>query len=159
MPLVLTILGATGKMGQCVQRLALHDPDVTLIAATTHPRSSWVGKDLGDLLQSPPLNITLSSHVEQAMSLCDVAIDFSNGSATAGNLAACRAAHRAFLETLGRTKRPAKELALSLGDVDADVLYQSRRKELAEEAAQSSGGRQGRAARGVRPIAFSAPAA
>lgn len=82
MPLDISILGVTGKMGRCVLAQALQDPAMRIIAATASSHSLSIGKDVGELFIGQSLGIALSSHVEQAMSLCDVAIDFSVREAT-----------------------------------------------------------------------------
>ena len=43
------------------------------------------------------------------------------------------AAHRALAEGLGRAQRPAQERPVPVGDVDADLLHQSRRQKSAAE--------------------------
>jgi 4-hydroxy-tetrahydrodipicolinate reductase len=71
MPLALSILGGTGKMGKCVLACALQDPELHIAAATSR-----------------------TSSVKKALSLCDVAIDFSTRDATLNHLDAALFASR-----------------------------------------------------------------
>src|SRR5437763_6089899 len=61
--------------------------------------------------------------------------------------------HRALAKTVGGAEPSTEERAVSLGDVDADVLHQPRRQaSLAEEAQDTLKGER-RVARSVRPAA------
>jgi len=71
--------------------------DVRVLAGTASASSSDLGKDVGELAGLPSCGVKVSSDLQAALALCDVAIDFSNAAATAENIAACRAARKALV--------------------------------------------------------------
>jgi 4-hydroxy-tetrahydrodipicolinate reductase len=108
------IIGISGRMGHALVRAAGERSDIKISAAVASRGSASVGRDAGDLVGVGKIGVTVTDDLTKALTGCDVAIDFSNGSATAGNLAACRAAKRALL--VGTTGYAALELA---GQFDA----------------------------------------
>jgi 4-hydroxy-tetrahydrodipicolinate reductase len=91
------IIGAAGRMGQALTRVAAEFPDLRLVGAITAAGSPVLGRDLGQYAGIAPLGITLSADLASALRNADVAIDFSRPEASAANLAACRAAGTALL--------------------------------------------------------------
>jgi 4-hydroxy-tetrahydrodipicolinate reductase len=108
------IIGISGRMGHALVRAAGERSDIKITAAVASRGSAATGKDAGELADAGKIGVTVTADLAKALGDCDVAIDFSNGSATAGNLAACRAARRPLL--IGATGYPAAELA---GQFDA----------------------------------------
>jgi 4-hydroxy-tetrahydrodipicolinate reductase len=103
------IIGISGRMGHALVRAAGERSDIKVTAAVASRGSVSTGRDAGELAGVGKSGVTVTDDLTRALTDCDVAIDFSNGSATAGNLAACRAARRALL--VGATGYPAAELA------------------------------------------------
>ena len=103
------IIGISGRMGHALVRAAGERSDIKISVAVASRGSRSVGQDAGELAGVGKIGVAVTDDLAKALADCDVAIDFSNGSATAGNLAACRAAHRAVL--VGTTGYPAAELA------------------------------------------------
>jgi 4-hydroxy-tetrahydrodipicolinate reductase len=96
------IIGVTGRMGRALVRAACTAPaseraDLQITAAIASPGSSSLGRDAGELAGADRLGVQVSADLAAALAQADVAIDFSQPQATAGNLAACRAAHRPVL--------------------------------------------------------------
>jgi len=103
------VIGINGRMGHALVRAASERSDIRISAALASAGSSSLGRDAGELAGVGKSGVTVTANLATALADCEVAIDFSNGSATAANLAACRAARRALL--IGTTGYPANELA------------------------------------------------
>lgn len=87
------IIGVAGRMGRAIVRAALESGEVEIAAGIASAASESLGKDVGELAGTAPLGVVVGSDL-RALGACDVVIDFSNASATAGNVAACRAARK-----------------------------------------------------------------
>jgi len=84
-------------MGQALVRAALERPDVNIAAAVASSDSQHLGRDIGDLVGAGNFGIEVTSNLSEALADADVAIDFSQPSATATNLAACVGAGKPLL--------------------------------------------------------------
>jgi len=91
------IIGVSGRMGLALVRAAAESKDISITAAVASPDSSALGKDAGELAAVGRLGVTVTSDLAAALAQADVAIDFSNASATRGNLAACLQARKPLL--------------------------------------------------------------
>ena len=91
------IIGVSGRMGLALVRAAAESKDISITAAVASPDSSALGKDAGELAAVGRLGVTVTSDLAAALAQADVAIDFSNASATRGNLAACLQACKPLL--------------------------------------------------------------
>jgi len=100
------LIGATGRMGQVLVRMAKERPSVRITGAVTHGGSVHLGRDVGELAGVGRMGVTVTADVAAALSECDCAIDFSQSPATASNLAACVAAGKPLL--IGTTGLPAE---------------------------------------------------
>lgn len=71
------VTGAVGKMGREVVRTVAAQPDMELVAAVDQVQ---LGKDIGVLVGTDPLGVTVRSDLEQALkeSKAQVMVDFSN---------------------------------------------------------------------------------
>ena len=91
----LAILGASGKMGREVEALASQDPHVTVVAKTGSSHRPC-----------PPF-----STAENALALCDVAIDFSQPLATSEHLKAALVSRKPLvIGTTGHTKERLEQI-------------------------------------------------
>ena len=114
------LVGATGRMGQAIIRVASDGGDINITAAVDSPESTLLGRDAGELAGVRPLEIPVTCDLAAALALADVVIDFSSPKATEEHLAACRKAGKPLL--LGTTghspavahlfERAAREIAL-----------------------------------------------
>jgi 4-hydroxy-tetrahydrodipicolinate reductase len=91
------IIGATGRMGQAIVRAALERPNLRISGAVASPGSAQLNRDIGELAGVGRFGLTVTSNLSAALTEADVAVDFSQASATAGNLAACVAANKPLL--------------------------------------------------------------
>ena len=91
------IIGVSGRMGLALVRAAAESKDISITAAVASPDSSALGADAGELAAVGSLGVTVTSDLAAALAQADVAIDFSNASATQSNLAACLQARKPLL--------------------------------------------------------------
>jgi len=114
------LVGATGRMGQAIIRVACDASDILISGAVAQEGSAHLGRDAGELAGVRCLDVAVTSDLAAALVQADVVIDFSNPRATEANLAACRKARKPLL--LGTTghgpalshllERAAREIAL-----------------------------------------------
>lgn len=74
--------GAAGKMGLQVAAQVIHDPELTLVAATEHPDHPDQGADLGTLARTWAVDVPVGLLSEVAFAGCDVVVDFSSPAGT-----------------------------------------------------------------------------
>jgi 4-hydroxy-tetrahydrodipicolinate reductase len=101
----IAIVGVTGRMGRAIVRAAGESSNVKVVAGVASASSKELGKDVGELAGIAACGVKVTSDLAAVLSQCDVAIDFSNASTTAANVAACRAAHKPIV--IGTTGFPA----------------------------------------------------
>jgi 4-hydroxy-tetrahydrodipicolinate reductase len=105
----LAIIGATGRMGRALIRIASEFSDLTITAAVASAGSAELGRDSGELAGVGINRAAIGSDVAAALTAADVAIDFSSAHAVRANLAAARAARKPLL--IGTTGYDSAELA------------------------------------------------
>jgi 4-hydroxy-tetrahydrodipicolinate reductase len=88
------VIGVTGRMGRAIVRAADESNDVDVVAGVASAKSSELGKDIGELAGVAPYGFSVSSDLSAALAASEVAIDFSNATATAANIGACHTARR-----------------------------------------------------------------
>jgi 4-hydroxy-tetrahydrodipicolinate reductase len=87
MPIAISIIGVTGKMGRSVLAAALKDPDFTIAGGCASQRSSFIGKDIGEIIaEKPTIGILIENNLDKIFKDGQVVIDFSDTKATLGNL-------------------------------------------------------------------------
>jgi 4-hydroxy-tetrahydrodipicolinate reductase len=86
----ITIVGASGRMGQTLIEAVLKDTDMALAAAIDQPGSAAIGRDAAVLAGLPPCGVRISDHLQLAD--CDCLIDFTRPEGTLRHLDACVAA-------------------------------------------------------------------
>jgi 4-hydroxy-tetrahydrodipicolinate reductase len=89
MSIKVAIAGSTGRMGRVLIDTVLHAPDAKLAAALEQRGNPNVGRDAGELA-GEACGIPISDDVRQALSGCDVLIDFTRPEGTLHHLAVCR---------------------------------------------------------------------
>ena len=132
------LVGATGRMGQAIIRVAADGGDIVITGAVDSAESALLGRDAGELAGVRALDVAVTSDLAGALAQADVAIDFSSPKATEAHLAACRKAHKPLL--LGTTghgpalahlfERAAREIALLVSpntSLGATVLLERHR--------------------------------
>ena len=104
------VLGVSGRMGRCLVRAIRESEDFTLTGALASPESASLGRDAGEVAQTGPVAIEVTSDRERALANAGIAIDFTLPDATADNLAA--AAARRIPIVIGTTGLDAERHAL-----------------------------------------------
>lgn len=97
----LVILGAAGRMGRTLVRLAHEAPGLEVSAALERPGSIALGSDAGQLAAAGHLGIPVTDDLDAALSRADGVIDFT---APAASVALAReAARRGLVHVIGTT--------------------------------------------------------
>jgi len=76
----IAIHGATGRMGQCLTRLASAE-GATIVGAMASRASSLLGRDAGEIAGIGPIGVEVSADVASGLLGADVVIDFSTAAA------------------------------------------------------------------------------
>lgn len=97
----IAVHGATGRMGQCVLRLAASE-GATVVGATISPHSAHEGRDAGEIAGIGVLGVALSPDTASGLLGADVVIDFSTAAAVPNLL---HAAMRAKVAVVSGTTR------------------------------------------------------
>lgn len=113
------IVGASGRMGQALLRVAGEFPQARITGAVASAGSSSLGRDAGVLAGMAPMGIEVTSDLPATLAAADVAIDFSQPYATRANIAACRAARKPLL--LGTTGFAAELTEAELDAAAAEI--------------------------------------
>jgi 4-hydroxy-tetrahydrodipicolinate reductase len=82
------VLGISGRVGRCLVRAIREAPDFVLTGALASPASSALGRDAGEVAQTGPIAVTVTSDRARALAKAEVAIDFTLPEALPDNLAA-----------------------------------------------------------------------
>lgn len=115
--LKVAIAGSAGRMGRALLEEILRAPDLRLAGALEQKAHSAVGKDAG-LLAGAPCAVAISDDVAQAISGCDVLVDFTRPEGTGANLAACRTRGvRMVIGTTGFSDAQKREIAEAARDI------------------------------------------
>jgi 4-hydroxy-tetrahydrodipicolinate reductase len=93
----IAVIGVAGRMGRAIVRAARETADLKVVAGVASAKSTELEKDVGTLAGIERNGISVTSDLRAALAQCDVAIDFSNASATSATLAACKAARKPVL--------------------------------------------------------------
>ncbi len=76
------VVGAAGRMGRMIINAISINQNTVLSAALEQAKSAYIGKNIGDLIGNPDLNVALTCDVDEFIDNSDVIIDFSTISAT-----------------------------------------------------------------------------
>ncbi|MFZ5802211.1 MAG: 4-hydroxy-tetrahydrodipicolinate reductase [Candidatus Omnitrophota bacterium] len=82
----LAMIGAAGRMGRTILRLASEDAGIRITGAIERRGHPDLGKDLGELTGGKASGIRLSDQMDRVLKNADVAIDFTHASAVESNL-------------------------------------------------------------------------
>lgn len=97
-PARLAILGASGRMGQCLVRALESRPDLRLVGALAAPGTPGLGEDVGKVVGlDRRFDVRVTAERAAALAEAQVAVDFTLPSATVGNVEACAAQGCALL--------------------------------------------------------------
>lgn len=84
----IAVLGVSGRMGRCLVRSIRQSDDLSLSGALASSGSPALGRDAGDVANTGPLGVSITSSRADALAGADVAIDFTLPAAAIGNLEA-----------------------------------------------------------------------
>ncbi|MEA2783107.1 MAG: 4-hydroxy-tetrahydrodipicolinate reductase [Rhodospirillaceae bacterium] len=76
------VVGAAGRMGRTLLRLASGTPGFRLAGGTERPEAPEIGSDLGRLAGIEPVGIVLGSDPEALFAACDAVVDFTTPAAS-----------------------------------------------------------------------------
>ena len=93
----LVIVGASGRMGLAIARVAASTDGVQIVGAVDRYDAPGTGRDIGELAGVGAIGVLLSADLPAVLARADVMVDFSAPTATAANLAAAAAAGVAAL--------------------------------------------------------------
>ncbi|HTD11991.1 MAG TPA: 4-hydroxy-tetrahydrodipicolinate reductase [Steroidobacteraceae bacterium] len=142
-PLCAVLIGAAGRMGRAIFKVAGEFPGLAFVGALASGDSALLGRDSGSLAGGAPNHLPITSDLGAALARAQVVIDFSTALATRENLRACRAAHKPLLlGTTGFAADLEAELAAAAAEIPLLVapntsLAVTLLGELARRAAQA----------------------
>jgi 4-hydroxy-tetrahydrodipicolinate reductase len=96
-PISIALVGAAGRMGQEITRVAANRKDLRIGAAAEGVGSPDLGKDVGDLSGIGTLGVPIVDNLETAFDGADVAIDLSVAAATKNIIEAALATQTALV--------------------------------------------------------------
>lgn len=81
--LKLAIIGASGRMGQAIVRLAAESSDLRIVGAVVAPESDPIGRDVGEYAGVGTVGVEMTGDLHSGLLGADVAIDFSTATLAA----------------------------------------------------------------------------
>ncbi|MFT0860509.1 4-hydroxy-tetrahydrodipicolinate reductase [Ancylobacter sp. G4_0304] len=97
----LVIVGAGGRMGRALMRAVIEAPDLALAGAVEHAGSEHLGRDVGELIGTPPTGITVSDDALELFARAEGVIDFTTPQASV--IFAALAAQARIVHVVGTT--------------------------------------------------------
>jgi 4-hydroxy-tetrahydrodipicolinate reductase len=91
------LIGATGRMGTAIARVASATRDIEIVAAIASASSKSAGADLGEVAGIKPLGVTVQTAISPQYPGAQVVIDFSRPDLSSRALDVCRAARLPIL--------------------------------------------------------------
>ena len=91
------VAGAAGRMGRTILSLAQRDPEIKIAGAFEKADSPSVGRDVGELIGTPPLNIPVHPDVRECVQFGSVVIDFTQPEALPHHLEIALETRRAMV--------------------------------------------------------------
>ncbi|MEO7775109.1 MAG: 4-hydroxy-tetrahydrodipicolinate reductase [Steroidobacteraceae bacterium] len=97
MTIRLTILGATGRMGQQLLALRTEFPEFALAGAVCAEGDPGLGRDADESIGRKPVGVIITTDLGDALANTAVVVDFSSAAATKAHLQACVQAGKPML--------------------------------------------------------------
>lgn len=116
------ISGAAGKMGKFLIKNVLDAKDMTLVGATEHLKSPFIGKDAGVVAGVEPSKITITSALHPLLINADVVIDFSTGPVVENAKAAVKAGVGVVIGTTALTNEQKHKLR-ELSELSGKIVF------------------------------------
>jgi 4-hydroxy-tetrahydrodipicolinate reductase len=116
------VVGAAGRMGRVLLRLAAATPGYRLAAGSERPGAAELGRDLGSLAGMEPLGLILGDNAEAVFAASDAVLDFTTPSAALAHAALAAASGKAHV--IGTTGIDAAgEAKLAEAAAGAPIVY------------------------------------
>jgi len=116
------VVGAAGRMGRVLLRLAATTPGYRLAAGSERPGAAELGRDLGSLAGMEPLGLILGDNAEAVFAASDAVLDFTTPSAALAHAALAAASGKAHV--IGTTGIDAAgEAKLAEAAAGAPIVY------------------------------------
>ncbi len=80
------VAGAAGRMGRTILNLAYQDPEIRIAGAFERAENPAVGRDVGELIGAPSINVPIHPDIRECIQLGGVIIDFTQPEALAHHL-------------------------------------------------------------------------
>lgn len=80
------VAGAGGRMGRSILNLAYQDPEIQIAGAFERTDSPVIGRDVGELIGVPPINVPVHPDLRECVQLGSVIIDFTQPEAVPHHL-------------------------------------------------------------------------
>ncbi len=80
------VAGAAGRMGRSLLGLAYRDPEIQIAGAFEQAESPMIGRDVGELIGMPSINIPVHPDLRECVQLGSVIIDFTQPEAAPHHL-------------------------------------------------------------------------
>ena len=106
----IAVVGATGRMGQCLIEAAATAANTELTVAVSRPESQSVGRDAGEVAGIGRVGVQVSDSLGEVLDRFDVLIDFTRPEASLQYLEICRQAGRKMV--IGTTGYSSEQRAL-----------------------------------------------
>ena len=104
-PIKIIVGGAGGRMGRTILALAHRDPALRIAGAFERSDHPVVGRDVGELIGTEPVNVPVHPDLRECVRLGQVVIDFTHPAAVPQHLEIALQARRAMvIGTTGLTK-------------------------------------------------------
>jgi 4-hydroxy-tetrahydrodipicolinate reductase len=87
----IVVCGVSGRMGQRLAHLTLEAQDLELVGATEHAGHDAIGRDIGQVIGSRPLDLAVVDSLDACATAADVVIAFTTPEATLADAAVCAA--------------------------------------------------------------------
>ncbi len=116
------VVGAAGRMGRVLLRLAATTPGYRLAAGSERPGAAELGRDLGSLAGMEPLGLILGDNAEAVFAASDAVLDFTTPSAALAHAVLAAASGKAHV--IGTTGIDAAgEAKLAEAAARAPIVY------------------------------------
>ncbi len=106
------IVGASGRMGQCLVKAVSISDHVDLAAVVCRPESPSIDKDAGEIAMIGQLGIKITDDLAKVIDNFDVVIDFTRPDASMGYIEICHQARKKIvIGTTGHTEAQKRTIA------------------------------------------------
>ena len=114
----IAIVGPSGRMGQCLVKATVQEPETELTVAVARSGSTAVTRDVGELVGLGTLGIVAGDNLSAVMDQFDTLIDFTRPETSMAYLRVCRdAGKKIVIGTTGYSDAQKREIEAIAGQV------------------------------------------